>query len=723
MSQKESFKVVYTDTAFEQDSGQAMKNDIVRALIELITNCDDAYSRANVTGPIDIVVRRSTVKDVPTTLTVRDHATGLNPKEMKESFGVLGGDKSGFAEGQEVRGLFSRGSKDTAWFGETLFESIKDGEYTRLLLTSKMMGEIESVDADSSHYSSLGLDDGENGLSATIVVQRRDTRIPELRDLVDRLSRHVQLRQVVSTQDVSIIEFRDGKLTQSTKVLWEVPASSVVLDEVVSIPGYDSVAHVCISRLHERSDGPVTDYSVHGLEVRGSRAAYMNTLFGQTGTAVGLVYGVVSCPKIDDLIRSFSSDGDDELNPMRMVSRSRDGLEEGHPFMKALTIAVLEKLKPILADLEPKNSDAGGSELRRDLDTLGRLLAEKMKDDLGDDDDDDHGGDVPTSSNPIIVIPPMLRARLGSKSTVTVLVHEGSVAALGLKASVSSSACEVVGVSTELLPHLSFAETLVGQVRLEMLALGSGSVVVSAVSDPSITGNCHVLVHDNSFEETEPTCLEWKNSSMSVTVGKTRSVRLRAPISLAPQGELTARITLASDNIELVDEMIVLKLSKKGWLEGRVFVTGASHSSAVSSLSASAAGEIAEGTIRTTVPNPLGGLNLDVELVNDKKGPIRGEIVSEDSGKVLYIYGRHSALNDRLGQFKDGEYSREREIDTLVVMAEIMASVAADHVLMEKVKKSPEMFSDIDNIVYERTKLLDKYVNILVEGLRVTASK
>ena len=89
----------------------------------------------------------------------------------------------------------------------------------------------------------------------------------------------------------------------------------------------------------------------------------------------------------------------------------------------------------------------------------------------------------------------------------------------------------------------------------------------------------------------------------------------------------------------------------------------------------------------------------------------------------MYIYGRHFALNDRLGAFKDGEYVREREIDTLAVMAEIMASVAADHVLMEKVKKSPEMFSDIDNIVYERTKLLHKYVNILVEGLRVTAIK
>jgi hypothetical protein len=720
---KETFEVIYTQTAFEQDSGQAMKNDIVRALIELITNCDDAYSRAHTTGQIEIVVRRSTVKDVLTTITVRDRATGLGPVQMKESFGVLGGDKSGFAEGQDVRGLFSRGSKDTAWFGETVFESIKDGVYTQLLLTASMTGEIDSCPAELSHYETLGLEDGENGLSATIVVKRRDTRIPELRDLVGRLSTHVQLRQVLSKQQVEITEYRDDKLTQSRVVVWEAPEATVLFDEDVAIPGYDATAHVTIARLNDRSDGPVNDYSVHGLEIRGARAAYMNTLFGQTGTATGLVHGVVSCPKIDVLIRSFSSDSDDELNPMRMVSRSRDGLEEAHPFMKVLTVAVLERLKPILLELEPKNSEAGGSELRRDLGTLGRLLAEKMKDDLGDDDDDDQTGSTPTSSNPIIVIPPTLRVRLGSKCTLTVLVHESSAAAQGLKATVSSRVCGVVNVSADLVQHPTFAETLVGQVRLEALELGSTTVLVSAASDASEAGTSHVTVHNNTFEEEEPTCLEWKNSSMSVTAGKTRSVRLRAPISLAPTGELTASISLVSDNIQLVDDNVVLKVSKKGWLEARVFVTGSSHSPAVSTLTASAAGQVAEGTIRTSVPNPLGGLNLNVELVNEKKGPIRGEIVSEDFGKVLYIYGRHFALSDRLGQFKDGEYVREREVDTLAVMAEIMASVAADHVLMEKVKKSPEMFSDIDNIVYERTKLLHKYVNILVEGLRVTEGK
>jgi hypothetical protein len=717
--------ITYTATAFEQDSGQAMKNDIVRALIELITNCDDAYARAKRVGAIDIIVRRPAKKGETTEITVRDRATGLDPQGMKDNFVVLGGDKSGFAAGEEVRGLFSRGSKDTAWFGRTIFESIKNGQYSRLVLGSDGKWEFDTGAADESHYKKLGLDATENGLSATMVVSRKDTRIPELRDLVSRLAHHVQLRQVVAVQAVTITEFRDGKLIQSPKVVWEAPKSSVLFDGDIDVPGYDCQAHLTIARLEDRSDGPVNEYSVHGIEVRGRRAAYMNSAFGQSGGGLGLVHGVLTCPTIDDLIRSFgASEGEDEKNPMRLVSRSRDGLEETHPFMRALTVAVLEKLKPILADLEPKVIESGSPELKRDMGTLAQLLAEELKVDLDDEDDHGVGGNLPTEDNPIVVIPPLLKARLGSKRSLTALVYAGSVAASGLKVAVSSSACQALGSPTDLRPHATFPDTLVGQVRLMAMTLGSATVVVSAKDDPSLAGSAEVVVHDSEGEETEPTSLEWKNSAMSVTVGKTRSVRLRAPLSLAPSGELLARISLESPNIRLDDDEVTLTLIDRGWLEARVHVTGLSHTKETFKVVAEAAGEVAEGTIKTIVPNPLSGLNLEMELVDKSQGPIRGEIISGDAGLKLVIYGRHRALADRLGPLQsDGSYARDTELDTLVVIAEIMASVAGDHVLITKVTKDPSMYRDIDLIVYERTKLVDRYLRILMEGLRATRGK
>ena len=722
MAAKKGF-IKYGSQGFEQDSNQAMKGDVVRALIELITNSDDAYARAKKTGRIEVIIRRPAVKGETVEICVRDHATGLDPQGMEDKFSVLGGDESGFADGEDVRGLFSRGSKDTAWFGKTVFESIKDGVYSRLELNHTGDWESDSCTAGDEHYEALGFSDGENGLSATMFVSRQGTRVPDLRDLVERLASHVQLRQVVENQDVVVSEYRNGKLIQSPKVVWELPASTVLFDGDIDVPGYDCTAHLVINRLDERSEGPVTEYTMHGIEVRGRRAAYMNTLFGQSSHATALVNGVLTCPMIDDLIRSFGKPGtSDEKNPMRLVSRSRDGLEETHPFMTKLSVAVLEKLKPILAELEPKPAEAGSAELRKDLDTFAKLLAEEMKVDLDDEDDNGVGGNLPTATNPIIVIPPVAKIRLGSKGTLTVLVHEGSAGADGLSVVVSSPVCTVVGEPTEMKHHVSFAETLVCQVRLDAVSLGSATVVVSATSKPSDAGAAEVVVHDSESDEKEPTTLEWKNSSMSVTTGKTRSLRLRAPLSFAPAGELIAHIVLEGANIRLEDDSVTLKLTTKGWLEARVRVTGVSHSPDSCTITATAAGESAVGTIRTTLPNPTNGLNIETELVDQFAGPLRGEIVEQDTGLKLVMYGRHRALASRLGTLRnDGSYTRDTELDTRVMIAEVMASVAGDHVLMLKVKRDPALMQDIDKVMYERTKLVDRYLRILLEGLRAAS--
>ena len=50
-------KVQYTGRAFEQDASQAMGGDIVRALVELITNADDAYGAND--GEINVEVLRT----------------------------------------------------------------------------------------------------------------------------------------------------------------------------------------------------------------------------------------------------------------------------------------------------------------------------------------------------------------------------------------------------------------------------------------------------------------------------------------------------------------------------------------------------------------------------------------------------------------------------------------------------------------------------------------
>ena len=150
-------------------------------------------------------------------------------------------------------------------------------------------------------------------------------------------------------------------------------------------------------------------------------------------------------------------------------------------------------------------------------------------------------------------------------------------------------------------------------------------------------------------------------------------------------------------------------------------VTGLTHGQEACKIVAHAAGELAEGLIRTTVPSPLGGLNIIPDLRDEFAGPMRGQLVVEDDCLKLVMYGRHRALASRLGSRRpDGSYTRDTELDALVVIAEVMASVAGDHILMLKVKRDPAVYQDIDKVMYERTKLVDRYLRIMLEGINVS---
>ena len=124
-------RVNYTARAFKQDASNAMKGDIVRGLIELITNCDDSYGD-DPRGKIRIEVEHR--KSAPWKVVVRDRARGMRKARMERAVGDIGLRTSGFESGQPVRGNLGRGAKDLAAFGPVQFESISDGYYSCMTL-------------------------------------------------------------------------------------------------------------------------------------------------------------------------------------------------------------------------------------------------------------------------------------------------------------------------------------------------------------------------------------------------------------------------------------------------------------------------------------------------------------------------------------------------------------------------------------------------------------
>ena len=92
-----------------QNMERAMRGQIERGLVELITNPDDSYRDSEddgkqISGKIRIEIERRR-KGQPSVVTVRDRAGGMNREEMFHKLGTLGRRTSGFERGKARRGL------------------------------------------------------------------------------------------------------------------------------------------------------------------------------------------------------------------------------------------------------------------------------------------------------------------------------------------------------------------------------------------------------------------------------------------------------------------------------------------------------------------------------------------------------------------------------------------------------------------------------------------
>ena len=130
---EETFDI--SDRVMITDASDTVRGDLVRALIEFITNSDDSYKRleaknAKINGNIDIEYDRKLDTAI---LKVRDYAEGLSHEDIIKKVKSYAKQTSGFNESQgsrSVRGLWGRGLRQgLIGLGSGEIHSVKDGKY------------------------------------------------------------------------------------------------------------------------------------------------------------------------------------------------------------------------------------------------------------------------------------------------------------------------------------------------------------------------------------------------------------------------------------------------------------------------------------------------------------------------------------------------------------------------------------------------------------------
>ena len=398
-----------------QNMERSMGGRIERGLVELITNSDDSYrdleddTGEQVLGKIRVEIKRIR-KGQPSTVKVRDRASGMNMGELYEKLGEeLGKRTSGFEMGKPRRGVHGRGARDVACFGTVHFESIKDDEYNHLEIPPSLkcrFVEPRQRRATQEIRRKLGIPRG-NGTVVTIEVDSR-FRIPHHETLVEDFSRYYSLRDLLSSsnREAVLVDLKTGKEDPLT---YTYPLGEVVFDDEIAIPDYPGVKVSLLVRKHstpfQQDNLPYRE----GVLVKSAAAIHDCTYFGlEADPFCWRFTGEVRCEFIDTLIREY--DNRDEANPdcpnhpsnnpIRLLDPLRDGLIPGHPFADALQKSckqVLRNLIEILKTTEtPPKRSVTDENLNRKLDSLSKEISKVFEKKLQEMEED-----VPPGLEPV----------------------------------------------------------------------------------------------------------------------------------------------------------------------------------------------------------------------------------------------------------------------------------------------------------------------------------
>lgn len=322
---------------------------IEKALVELITNSDESYTRleksgSSASGRIRITYERHQGGAL---LVIGDQAEGMSFEQVRYIL-AYGAAHSPLSRGEgEGRGYFGRGLKQAIYgLGHGWIETIRDGRYSRIELFRSGNGGYLYDDlggdrpASAEDRERLGII--ENGTQVSIVVENIHVNISQFRTLLLSVASNIYLREILLRRKVEIINVQQGKVVESSgKVCYEEPSSSVLLGpDAAGRFVYEGVEYPFALTLKRAYDAELIlrgDERTNGLLVVSGLAVLDCQLFdyeNQVGTEY--LFGSVRCPAlIEKLGQGWA-----------VISDEREGLNTKDPFVAAFAHAVSLMIAP-----------------------------------------------------------------------------------------------------------------------------------------------------------------------------------------------------------------------------------------------------------------------------------------------------------------------------------------------------------------------------------------
>ena len=311
--------------------------NVCDGLIELITNCIDAY---NLTKNVERVIEIEIIN--PDIIKVRDRAIGLTATEMLNCFLQVGN----YTASSSSRGFFSRGAKDISALGDVTFNAVKNGKYSRCILSTDAYGSMEVADQDVTDEirTKYKMQDPSNGLEVQIkllpnfqhivceALSVSVTKCGVLRDIMANANNYIYMREYDSSNNEIF----------NKRLVYTYPSGNIMLDIEYNVPGYTQYqAHFVVFKSSTPIEQPAVESQLEfGFAMKDNKTIYeINTIDPRFrwNPYMNYLYGYLYCEGISELLTKYDTEGATTTNPYPIIDPSRlTGLNTQHPFVISL---------------------------------------------------------------------------------------------------------------------------------------------------------------------------------------------------------------------------------------------------------------------------------------------------------------------------------------------------------------------------------------------------
>jgi len=353
--------------------------NIYDAIVELLTNCIDAYSTVPEISKNVIIEYSETNRN----LKIIDNAIGLTGERMETAFLTVGT----YLSDEQKRGHFSRGAKDISAIANVTFTAIKDNKISQCKILSNGTGAMIITNKDVTGEERNTYHIPLNGLSVELdLVESLELDLDW-----NLLKKHYALRDILGDSSINV-QVNEIDSNNQFRLQYSQPNLEKIVGVEYQVPYYNVPAtfEVWLDRngvLHQDEN---QKFSENGFLVKSFNTIYenstLNSRFISRHPKFEMLTGVLKCDYINDLLKDYETNGPSDRNPIPIIDTSRlVGLSKSHPFTKHLLRLPQERVTHILTELQYENSDqqkkVNLSELLASLDDL-RILGQEIFDKL-----------------------------------------------------------------------------------------------------------------------------------------------------------------------------------------------------------------------------------------------------------------------------------------------------------------------------------------------------